>query len=94
MERVVMRLEVLKAETLSQLNTNFREKVQLEEQLKENEVQLHFKRGMMHAFELSQKAVGEIVQADKIEQAKIERAQRRDNHPDSVQVKTEVNNVI
>ena len=91
---MVMRLEVLKAETLTQINTNFRVKVQLEEQLKENEVQLHFKRGMMEAFELSQRAVSEIVQADKIEEAKIERAQRRDNHPDNVQVKTGVKNAI
>lgn len=95
MERALMRLEVLKGETLGQLNNNFREKVQLEEQLEENEVQIHFKRGMMHAFELVQKEIGQIVQGEKLEEAKIERLQRtqqraRDNHEDKAEVKNAI----
>ena len=70
MERVLMKLEVLKNETMSKLNELFRQKVQLEEQWKENEYQLQYQRGVFAALEQSQKAVREIQQGERIEAMK------------------------
>ena len=67
MERVSMRFEVLKGEILSKLNEHFRMKVQLKEQLDENEVQIHFHRGMLFAINKAQEVIKEIQQAEQIE---------------------------
>ena len=75
MERFYMKLELLKGETLSKLNEHFRRKVQLEEELKENEVQLQFGRGMMDAIDKSQRMIRECQQADKIEDLKTKKAE-------------------
>ena len=75
MERFYMKLELLKGETLSKLNEHFRRKVQLEEELKENEVQLQFGRGMMDAIDKSQRMIRESQQADKIEDLKAKKSE-------------------
>ena len=66
-EQIRMKLEVRKAETLGELNKAFRLKVQLEEQLEENEVQIHFKRGKMDAFDEIQKIVEDVAKAEQFE---------------------------
>jgi len=77
MERVSMRLEVLRAETLGALNNHFRRKVQLKEELDENEVQIHFKRGIMEGLFQAKGVIEEIQKGDKLEDAVQERLQRR-----------------
>ena len=67
MEQVIMKLEVQKNEIMSQLNEVFRRKVQLEEEVKENEVHLQFLRGTLHGLEAAQKAVKGIQQGEQIE---------------------------
>jgi len=67
MERVIMKLEVLKNETMSKLNELFRRKVQLDEETKDNESQIQFQRGVLAALEQSQKTVKEVEQAEAIE---------------------------
>ena len=67
MERIHMQLEVLKAETLSKLNKLFREKVQYDEMVKENEIQIHFGRGLMEGYAQAQKICKEIYKAQQIE---------------------------
>lgn len=67
-EKIVMRLEVLGAETLAALDKCFRRKVQLEEDTEENNVKLHFARGMLEAFTCAQKAVKEILEGEKLEE--------------------------
>lgn len=66
-DRILMKLEVVRGETLGKLNILFRQKVQLKEQYDENEVLIHFERGKMQAFEDYQKIIQEIQKADKIE---------------------------
>ena len=67
MEQVIMKLEVQKSEIMSQLNEVFKRKVQLEEETKENEVQLQFLRGILHGLTAAQKATKEIQQGEQIE---------------------------
>ena len=66
MEKVIMKLEVQKNEVMSQLNEVFRRKVQLEEETKENDVQLQFLRGILHGLTAAQKATKEIQQGEQI----------------------------
>ena len=75
MEKLYMKLELLKSETLSKLNENFRRKVQLEEELKENEVQLQFARGVMDTVDKVERMIREGQQADKLEDLKAKRAE-------------------
>ena len=70
-----MRLEVIKGETLGELNKHFRRKVQLQEELDENEVHLHFKRGIMEGLLIAQRAISDVEKGDKIEQLRQERAE-------------------
>lgn len=70
-----MKLEVHKNETLSQLNEVFRRKVQLDEETKENDVQLQFLRGILHGLTAAQKAVKEIQQGQQIEAMRTRRAE-------------------
>ena len=65
-EQIIMKLEVMGAETLGKLNRLFREKVQLKEQADENEVNIHFHRGYLHALDDVQKVVREIGKGEKI----------------------------
>lgn len=51
MEKIFMRLQVLKADASQSLSGFFQNKVQLEEQMKENEVQIQFHRGVIAALE-------------------------------------------
>jgi len=60
MERILMRFETLKVETLRKLDELFRKKVQLEEQWKENESQIQYQRGVMEALAEAQKVVTEV----------------------------------
>ena len=86
MDRLKMRLEVIKGETLGVINKCFRFKVQLEEQLEENEVNLHFNRGIMEGLMRAQKEIGEIEEGDQIEKLKEQRLQRMsqgNDHPGS-----------
>lgn len=75
MERLHMKLEISKTETLSKLNELFRRKVQLEEEWKENEAQLQFQRGVLNAFEKAQGFILEISKGEKIEAMKAKRAE-------------------
>ena len=84
MERVSMRLEVLKAETIGELNRHFRLKVQLQEQLDENEVQIHFKRGIMEGLERARLTIAEIAKSDKIEA--LRKARVQNDHKEVVKV--------
>ena len=68
MERILMRLEVVKGETLGQLNVCFRKKIQLEEELEENEVQIHFKRGLMEGLARTQAIIDDIQKSDQLEE--------------------------
>ena len=67
MERVTMRLEVLRGDTIGELNKCFRLKVQLEEQCKDNEVNIHFKRGILEGLERAKLTIEEIEKSDKID---------------------------
>ena len=75
MERVHMKLQVLKGEILAELNELFRIKVQLEEQQKDNEVKLQFNRGRMQAFDEVQIILKEMKKADELEVRKTEIAE-------------------
>ena len=66
-EKLIIKLETLKAETLGELNILFRQKIQFEEQCKENEVQIQYKRGIMMAFTEFQKLIKEIHEGEQIE---------------------------
>jgi len=72
MERILMRLEVSKSETLSRINNLFRLKVQLDEQLKDNEVQIHFNRGIIEGLIQSQNIIEEIKKGEEIEAMMVE----------------------
>lgn len=63
-----MRIEALKMETLGQINKNFAVKVQLEEQLEDNEVQLHYRRGQMDAWAKVQQLLRDLQQSEEIAQ--------------------------
>ena len=72
MERIHMKLEVRKLEASSKLNELFRMKVQLEEQLKEVETQIHYHRGFIHSVNETQKFVRELqsnIEAEAIAEA-------------------------
>ena len=76
-DRINMRLEVLRGETLGEINKLFKDKVQLAEQLEDAEVQIHFRRGFMFAFEKFQQVCKEIQDADKVEAIREKRLAER-----------------
>ena len=47
LEQVLMRIQTLKVDTARTLDMHFKVKLQLEEQLEDNEVKLHFCRGVL-----------------------------------------------
>lgn len=65
-QTVIMQLEVLKANSMSQINQLFREKVQLEEQLDEVNRQIQYVRGVLDAYNVCQKEVHDIAEGEKI----------------------------
>ncbi len=65
-QKVIMQLEVLKANSMSQINQLFREKVQLEEQLDEVNRQIQYVRGVLDAYNVCQKEVHDIAEGEKI----------------------------
>ena len=71
-ESILMRFEVLRSEKLSELNACFRDKVQLEEKLRDIEVDIQFKRGFMEALVKASEAVIQISKAERIRQMDIE----------------------
>ena len=77
MERILMRMEVLRGETLGEPNKAFRFKVQLGEQIAENEMTIQFKRGFMTAFEKFDEVLREVANAEKLEKAQEDMRKRR-----------------
>ena len=71
MERILMKLETLKADTSNALDTLFRKKVQLEEEVKENEAQIQYQRGVIAALTEAQKVTIEIEKGEAIEAASL-----------------------
>ena len=65
-DRFLMRLEVIRTETLGQLNELFRRMVQLEEELELVKQQIQVGRGLMDGLEQAQRAIKEITQGDKV----------------------------
>ena len=78
-ERFVMRLEVMGAELLGKINENFRKKVQLKEQIEENEVQIHFHRGVLWGINKCQEIAKEILKGTQIE------TMYENNHPKEIE---------
>lgn len=77
-EKILMRLEVIRGETLATLNQHFRFKVQLEEQMEENEVKIHYHRGVMDGLERIQNEIADISKGTKIAEMKAKRLQMND----------------
>ena len=73
MERILMKLATLKADTSNTLDTLFRRKVQLEEEVKENEAQIQYQRGVIAALTEAQKVAVEIEKGKAIEAAPLPR---------------------
>ena len=67
MERLIMRIEIVGAETLAKINETFRKKVQLKEQADENEVQLHFLRGILWGLNKAEEVIKEVGKGEQIE---------------------------
>ena len=80
MERILMKLEVSKSETLSHINVLFRQKVQYDEQVKDNEIQIHYSRGKIDGFIEAQSIIAEVKKAEEIE-AMME----QEDHPGKVE---------
>lgn len=59
-EQVAMRLEVLKGETLGRLRTRFQRKVQLDDEMQDNEAKLHWERGYLAGLDEAVKVTAEI----------------------------------
>ena len=72
-EQLTLKLEVIRAETLQKINEAFRFKVQLEEQLEENEVNIHYQRGVMDGLERVQKEIDDIAKGQRLEELKRQR---------------------
>lgn len=65
-QKVIMQLEVLKANAMSQINQLFREKVQLEEQVDEVNRQIQYTRGVLDAYNTCQKEVHDIAEGERL----------------------------
>ena len=59
MERALMRLQTLRVDTHRQLSEHFKVKVQLKEQIDDNECKLHFCRGVVAALDELEKILTE-----------------------------------
>ena len=65
MERFKIKLQSKRVETHRQLDTFFKNKVQLQEQVEENEVQIHFYRGVIAAYDDLEKHINELQKSKK-----------------------------
>ena len=81
-ERVLMRMEVFNQDTFSKVNNLFREKVQLEERLKEVESQIHFHRGVIGCMEKLREVSKEIDADQQLEETFVP----SDNHEGMIPV--------
>ena len=61
MERALMRLQTLRVDTHRQLSEHFKVKVQLKEQIEDNECKLHFCRGVVAALDELEKILLEEI---------------------------------
>jgi hypothetical protein len=59
MARTLMRVQTLKVDTFRQLQEHFMRKVQLEEQLQDNNDRLHFHRGVVEALSVVERYIAE-----------------------------------
>ena len=59
MERALMRLQTLRVDTHRQLSEHFKVKVQLKEQMDDNECRLHFCRGVIAGLDEMEKVINE-----------------------------------
>ena len=66
-EKILMRLQVSRNEVLTNLNTLFREKVQLEERLKETEGNIQWGRGYLEALSKAGTDIDEMFRGAEIE---------------------------
>ena len=66
-EQVLMKLHVIRNETMTNLNALFKEKVQLEERVKQNETDIQFARGYLEALGKVAQDVEEIAKGEQIE---------------------------
>ena len=80
-EQIYLKIEVLKTETLRELEACFRKKVQLDEEMKENEAQLQVRRGALIGFDKALGAIREIEKGKQIEDMKAKRAEMLAAHP-------------
>ena len=74
-EQIKMKLEVLKMENMGVLRTHFMQKVQLEEQRDENEVNLHYYRGVIDGIDAAVRAIADIQKGEELEKLKEKRQQ-------------------
>ena len=81
MEQVGMRIKVLRGEKLGALKSCFTRKVQLEENTKENEVQLHFTRGVLEGLQLIENYLDDLQKAERIEELKKGVKNRKQEEP-------------
>ena len=65
MERFLIKLQSKRVETHRQLDTYFKIKVQLQEQVEENEVKIHFYRGVVAAYDDLEKHINELQKSKK-----------------------------
>ena len=73
MERILMELEVQRANTLAKLNELFRERTQKKEELEWAETEIQVFRGKMQGMEIAQGVIKEIMKTDALDKAKDER---------------------
>lgn len=70
-EQVQSRLSVLKGDAMLVLRNTFMKKVQLEDEMESNTINLHFHRGFLEGLQMANTAIEEINRGDQVE-AKIE----------------------
>ena len=90
-EQTQSRLDVLRGEAMLVLRNAFMRKVQLEDELESNEINLHFHRGLVEGLDLSKRTMDEIQKSEELED-KIEALKAshkfQDNHEDNEGAKT------
>lgn len=72
MERILLKLQSSRVETHRQLDAYFRLKVQLKEQEEENEVKIHFYRGVIAALDNLEKTILELQEESKLDKGEFE----------------------
>jgi hypothetical protein len=69
-DKLAMRLEVIRTESFDRVNNLFRMKVQLEDELKDTEEQIHYTRGCIDTLNKVQEEINVINEGEKIEMIK------------------------